>query len=68
MKKKRIMTAEKLSLIEYFSQTGSYYKYKISILGPSGIFNIINRTPEIDDQYYNIVFTHLVVDEEPAQS
>lgn len=55
--------SRKLELIEYFSQTGSYYKYKNKYTWTSGIYNIINRTPEIDDQYYNIVF-NLVVDED----
>lgn len=55
--------SKKLELIEYFSQTGSYYKYKNKYTWTSGIYNIINRTPEIDDQYYNIVF-NLVVDED----
>ena len=47
---------EKANLIEYFSLTGSYYKVKDRYTWTQGIYNIINRTREENDEYYNIVF------------
>ena len=47
---------EKANLIEYFSQTGSYYKIKDRYTWTQGIYNIINRSREENDEYYNIVF------------
>jgi hypothetical protein len=47
---------EKANLIEYFSQTGSYYKINDRYTWTQGIYNILNRTREENDEYYNIVF------------
>ncbi len=56
-------SGEKANLIEYFSQTGSYYKIKDRFTWTQGIYNIINRTREANDEYYNIVFD-LVIPED----
>jgi two-component sensor histidine kinase len=55
----------KSTLIEYFSKTGSYYKTRNEYTWTSGIYNIINRTRESDDAYYNIIFD-LVIPEDKA--
>ena len=47
---------EKANLIEYFSQTGSYYKTHDEFTWTPGIYNIINRSKEASDAYYNIIF------------
>ncbi len=54
---------EKANLIEYFSQTGSYYKINDRYTWTQGIYNILNRTREENDEYYNIVFD-LVIPED----
>ena len=41
---------EKANLIEYFSQTGSYYKINDRYTWTQGIYNIINRTREENDE------------------
>ena len=53
----------KSDLIEYISQTGRHYKTRNQYMWTPGIYNIINRFPEENDRYYNIVFD-LVVDED----
>ena len=45
---------EKANFIEYFSQTGSYYKIKDTYTWTQGIYNILNRTRVENDEYYNI--------------
>ena len=47
---------DRANLIEYFSQTGSYYKRDGKYSWTQGIYNIINRPRDEYDEYYNIVF------------
>ena len=56
---------EKANLIEYFSLTGSYYKVKDRYTWTQGIYNIINRTREENDEYYNIVFDLVIPEDKP---
>ena len=56
---------EKAHLIEYFSQTGSYYKIKDRYSWTQGIYNIINRLREENDEYYNIVFDLVIPEDKP---
>ena len=58
-------TDEKANLIEYFSQTGSYYKINDRYTWTQGIYNIINRTREANDEYYNIVFDLVIPEDRP---
>lgn len=53
----------KSNMIEYFSQTGSYRKLNGKYTWTQGIYNIINRSREDHDEYYNIVFD-LVIPED----
>ena len=56
---------EKANLIEYFSQTGSYYKINDRYSWTQGIYNIINRQREENDEYYNIVFDLVIQEDRP---
>ena len=56
---------EKANLIEYFSQTGSYYKIKDRYSWTQGIYNIINRGREENDEYYNIVYDLVIPEDKP---
>ena len=56
---------EKANLIEYFSQTGSFYKIKDIYSWTQGIYNIINRGREINDEHYNIVFDLIIPEDKP---
>ena len=56
---------EKANLIEYFSQTGSYYKIKDRYSWTQGIYNIINRGREENDEYYNIVYDLIIPEDKP---
>ena len=56
---------EKANLIEYFSQTGSYYKINDRYSWTQGIYNIINRGIEANDEYYNIVFDLVIPEDKP---
>ncbi|MBQ2832607.1 histidine kinase dimerization/phosphoacceptor domain -containing protein [Methanobrevibacter sp.] len=56
---------EKANLIEYFSLTGSYYKINDRYTWTQGIYNIINRTREENDEYYNIVFDLVIPEDKP---
>ena len=56
---------EKTNLIEYFSQTGSYYKINDRYTWTQGIYNILNRTREENDEYYNIVFDLVIPEDKP---
>ncbi|WP_407375405.1 histidine kinase dimerization/phosphoacceptor domain -containing protein [Methanobrevibacter sp.] len=56
---------EKANLIEYFSQTGSYYKINDKYTWTQGIYNIINRGREENDEYYNIVFDLVIPTDRP---
>lgn len=56
---------EKANLIEYFSQTGSYYKIKDRYSWTQGIYNILNRAREENDEYYNIVFDLVIPEDKP---
>ncbi len=47
---------DKVNMMEYFSQTGSYRKADGKYTWTQGIYNIINRSREEHDDYYNIVF------------
>ena len=55
----------KANLIEYFSQTGSYYKTRNEFTWTPGIYNIINRSKEPDDAYYNIIFDLVIPEDRP---
>ena len=57
--------ANKSNLIEYFSQTGSYYKIRNEYAWTQGIYNIINRSPESNDTYYNIIFDLVIPEDKP---
>lgn len=56
---------EKANLIEYFSQTGSYYKINDRYSWTQGIYNIINRQREENDEYYNIVYDLVIPEDKP---
>ena len=56
---------EKANLIEYFSQTGSYYKIKDRYSWTQGIYNIIGRSREENDEYYNIVYDLVIPEDKP---
>ena len=47
---------DKVSMMEYFTQTGSYRKVGGKYTWTQGIYNILNRPREEHDDYYNIVF------------
>ena len=55
----------KANLIEYFSQTGSYYKVNDRYSWTQGIYNIINRPREENDEYYNIIFDLAIPEDRP---
>lgn len=55
----------KANLIEYFSQTGSYYKTRNEYTWTQGIYNIINRSKEPGDSYYNIIFDLVIPEDRP---
>ena len=55
----------KATLIEYFSQTGSYYKTHDEFTWTPGIYNIINRSKETSDAYYNIIFDLVIPEDRP---
>ncbi|MBQ2654751.1 MAG: hypothetical protein IJF83_14450 [Methanobrevibacter sp.] len=57
---------EKANLIEYFSQTGSYYKINDRYSWTQGIYNIINRGRIENDEYYNIVFDLVISEDRPV--
>ena len=56
---------EKANLIEYFSQTGSYYKINDRYSWTQGVYNIINRSREQNDEYYNIIFDRVIPEDKP---
>lgn len=56
---------EKTNLIEYFSQTGSYYKINDRYSGTQGVYNILNRAREVNDEYYNIIFDLVIPEDRP---
>jgi two-component sensor histidine kinase len=55
----------KANLIEYFSQTGSYYKSRNEYTWTPGIYNILNRSKEPGDAYYNIIFDLVIPEDRP---
>lgn len=55
----------KANLIEYFSQTGSYYKTRNEFTWTPGIYNIIHRSKEPSDAYYNIIFDLVIPEDRP---
>ncbi|WP_295115458.1 histidine kinase dimerization/phosphoacceptor domain -containing protein [uncultured Methanobrevibacter sp.] len=55
----------KANLIEYFSQTGSYYKTRGEFVWTPGIYNIINRSKEPRDAFYNIIFDLVIPEDKP---
>ena len=55
----------KANLIEYFSHTGSYYKIRNEYTWTPGIYNIINRSKESNDAYYNIIFDLVIPEDKP---
>ena len=60
-----IYDENKANLIEYFSQTGSYYKINDKYSWTQGVYNIINRSREENDEYYNIVFDLVIPEDKP---
>ncbi len=60
-----IYDENKSSLIEYFSQTGSYYKINDKYSWTQGVYNIINRSRDENDEYYNIIFELVVPEDRP---
>ena len=62
---KREDDENKTNLIEYFSQTGSYYKTRDEYTWTPGIYNIINRSKETSDSYYNIIFDLVIPEDRP---
>lgn len=62
---KREDTENKANLIEYFSHTGSYYKTHDEFTWTPGIYNIINRSREANDSYYNIIFDLVIPEDKP---
>ena len=58
-------TESKANLIEYFSQTGSYYKTREEFTWTPGIYNIINRASDPSDAYYNIIFDLVIPEDRP---
>ena len=56
---------EKTNLIEYFSQTGSYYKINDRYSWTQGVYNILNRAREVNDEYYNIIFDLVIPEDRP---
>ena len=55
----------KATLIEYFSQTGSFYKAHDEYTWTPGIYNIINRSKETSDAFYNIIFDLVIPEDRP---
>ena len=55
----------KTNMIENLSQTGSYYKINGKYTWSQGIYNIINRTKEGTDEYYNIVLDMVIPEDKP---
>ena len=55
----------KANLIEYFSQTGSYYKTRNEYAWTPGIYNILNRPKEAGDAYHNIIFDLVIPEDRP---
>ncbi|WP_407413553.1 histidine kinase dimerization/phosphoacceptor domain -containing protein [Methanobrevibacter sp.] len=55
----------KANLIEYFSQTGSFYKTQDEYTWTPGIYNIINRSKEPNDANYNIIFDLVIPEDRP---
>ena len=55
----------KANLIEYFSQTGSYYKVNDRYSWTQGVYSIINRPREENDEYYNIIFDLAIPEDRP---
>ena len=55
----------KATLIEYFSQTGSFYKAHDEYTWTPGIYNILNRTKETSDAFYNIIFDLVIPEDKP---
>ena len=56
---------DKANLIEYFAQTGSYYKINGKYSWTQGIYNIINRPRDEYDEYYNIIFDLTIPEDKP---
>jgi two-component sensor histidine kinase len=55
---------DKSSMMENFSQTGSYYNINGKYTWSQGIYNIINRPKEESDDFYNIVFDLVIPDDQ----
>ncbi|WP_296888384.1 sensor histidine kinase [uncultured Methanobrevibacter sp.] len=54
---------DKSNIIENFSQTGSYYNIHGKYIWSQGIYNIINRAKEESDDYFNIVFDLVILED-----
>ena len=57
--------AKKSTLIEYFSQTGSFYRTNGEYAWTPGVYNIINRNRESSDAFYNIIFDLVIPEDKP---
>ena len=55
----------KENIIEYFSQTGTYYKQEGKYYWSPGIYNIINRQRDENDDFYNIVLDLAIPEDKP---
>lgn len=56
---------DKANFIEYFTQTGSYYKINDKYSWTQGIYNIISRPRNSNDEYYNIIFDLVIPEDRP---
>ena len=51
------------NLMEFFSQTGSYYKVNGKYTYTQGIYYIIDRARDEYDEYYNIIFDMVIAED-----
>ena len=56
---------DKANFIEYFTQTGSYYRINDKYSWTQGIYNIISRPRNSNDEYYNIIFDLVIPEDRP---
>ncbi len=56
----------KADFIEYLSQTGSYYKINDKYSWTQGVYNILGRSREENDEFYNIIFDLVIPEDKPV--
>ncbi len=61
-----IPVSRKTDLLEYISQSGNYVQDNYRYMWSPGVYNILNRFPEKNDEYYNILFD-LVEDDDQSK-